>query len=308
MTLRVSGLAAVGHVLLDYVGQASREARVLLEGRSSPAHVDPAAMADIVRKLDEDRDADRAWRVGGGAALAAKAWAELGLPAALAGCVGRDEGGTLLRRELGRAGIELALFESDKPTGRFCRFDTPEGEKIVASPSAARDIRRFDIPDRFFRKGWVLHIDGLLVDERDWLGRLGARAKASGMVVSMDVSTPFNAANRAEALIEFAEGYCDFVFANEREWEALGPGASGRDFSGSATVWVVKRGKRGASALERGEWTERPVARVLEPEDDVGAGDAFAAGFLAARLAGEAIAGCLAGGNENAALLLSRRI
>ena len=105
MTLRVSGLAAVGHVLLDYVGQASREARVLLEGRSSPAHVDPAAMADIVRKLDEDRDADRAWRVGGGAALAAKAWAELGLPAALAGCVGRDEGVSLLRWYLVLAGI-----------------------------------------------------------------------------------------------------------------------------------------------------------------------------------------------------------
>ncbi len=317
MSLHGMGLVAVGHVLLDYIGQAYGDAASLIEPFPSHTHVDPATMAEIVRSLSRDKKSLSRWRSGGGSANAVKAWARLGLPANLVGCVGRDDGAALLRQELsgtlpnqesGQAGIEPILFESDKPTGRFCRFDTPGGKKIVASPAAARDIRRFDIPEKLFVEGSILHIDGLLIDNPAWLDNIASRAIAAGMIVSLDVSTPFNAMRRGAEIVEFALRRCDFVFANEAEWGALCRAAPGEFFAGSDTVWVVKRGADGASALEKGRWIEEPAARICRPEDDIGAGDAFAAGFLAARMEGEAAAGCLARGNENAALLLSGRM
>jgi sugar/nucleoside kinase (ribokinase family) len=312
-----AGLLAVGHVLLDYVGKASDEAAPFLKNLPSPAHVDAAAMAEIVKALaNKDGQSLWGWRSGGGATLTAKTWARLGLPAVLVGCVGHDEGAALLRQELGaafpgevqsQAGIQLKLFESDKPTGRFCFLDTPQGKKIIASPSAARDVRRFDIPEKYFIRGWVLHIDGLLIDALAWLERHVKRAKSAGMVVSMDLSTSFNAARRGKELFSFAEYYCDVVFANEKEWEALNQVEHPWVFSNSGTIWVVKRGKRGASALENSCWIDKPVAQIIELNDDVGAGDAFAAGFLAARMKGESTMNCLAGGNESAAGFLSQR-
>jgi sugar/nucleoside kinase (ribokinase family) len=301
-----SGLLAVGHVLLDYVGDISGEIATMLDTLSTPAHVGAAEMADIAAAIDRHQGSGGRWRAGGGAALTAMAWTRMGSTAVLAGCVGRDEGGILFRQKSG--GIELCLAESDKPTGRFCRFLVPEGEKIVASPSAARDIRGFAIPDRYFRSGWVLHVDGLLIDDQAWLGRIANRAREAGMMVSIDISTSSNAAHKGKELTEFAREHCDLVFANEKEWNILKECKPAPDFSGSTTTWVVKMGEKGSSALERGDWISRPVARILEPEDDIGAGDAFAAGFLAARLKGGSTARCLDMGNENAALLLSGRM
>lgn len=59
---------------------------------------------------------------------------------------------------------------------------------------------------------------------------------------------------------------------------------------------VVKDGAGGAYALEAGELTYAP-SLPLTPVDTTGAGDAFGAGFLAARLEGRPLAECLQWGN-----------
>jgi ribokinase len=56
---------------------------------------------------------------------------------------------------------------------------------------------------------------------------------------------------------------------------------------------VVKLGAEGALAID-GDAVVRVAARPVEPVDSTGAGDSFDAGFLAARLAGESLAGALA--------------
>jgi len=308
MALLGSGVVALGHVLIDCVGRVSGEVLNILDHLSSPAHVDAALMEKITEALDANaQEPPLSRRAGGGAAVTAKACSSQGLPAVLLGCVGRDAGARFLLKELDLPGVELRFFESDKPTGRFCCFDTPKGRKIVASPQAARDIRRYSIPEDCLKQGWVLHIDGLLIDEPEWLRGIAERAKAAGMAVSMDVSTSFNAAKSMAELLAFARQYCDLVFANEEEWERLIHGVELEHSAARSCVWVIKKAERGASALKNGEWTHKVAVEKLRISDDIGAGDAFAAGFLATWLAGEAIAFCLARGNESAALLLSQR-
>ena len=56
---------------------------------------------------------------------------------------------------------------------------------------------------------------------------------------------------------------------------------------------VITKGPDGASAIEDGERVEIPAAPVGEVVDTTGAGDLFAAGFLAARCKGASLERCL---------------
>ena len=68
---------------------------------------------------------------------------------------------------------------------------------------------------------------------------------------------------------------------------------------------VVTRGAEGAMALSGGEGIEVPAAAVREVVDTTGAGDLFAAGFLAARARGHDLAKCLETGSIAAAEIIS---
>jgi len=296
------GIMTLGHVLVDGIGSASKAFLDRYGHLPSPIHIDPEGMEELRAFLageGKGSGADVSWSLGGGAAVAARTAGALGFHAEVWASVGRDEGGRFLAEELAAAGVEARFFLSGKPTGLFCSLGTQEGKrKLIVSPGAARDVRLVRIPSGALRPGWVFHIDGLLIDEILWLSSLAERAKAAGMVLSMDISTEGNAKTHGRALRDFAEKYCDLVFANEKEFEAMG-GSPDPD-ADSGTAWVVKRGGRGAALLRGGRWIEA-AAFHREPVDDTGAGDVFSAGFLCARLEGRTVPECLRFGNAVAA-------
>ncbi len=72
-----------------------------------------------------------------------------------------------------------------------------------------------------------------------------------------------------------------------------------------AETVVVKRGPRGAAALTREGWTHRP-AEGVRVVDTTGAGDAFDAAFLVARLGGAPVEEALGRGNQLGARVACR--
>ncbi|HEY4070775.1 MAG TPA: PfkB family carbohydrate kinase, partial [Sphingomicrobium sp.] len=68
---------------------------------------------------------------------------------------------------------------------------------------------------------------------------------------------------------------------------------------------VITRGAEGALAVEAGERAEVSAAPVANVVDTTGAGDLFAAGFLAARLRGRPLKACLDAGAVAAAEVIS---
>jgi sugar/nucleoside kinase (ribokinase family) len=68
---------------------------------------------------------------------------------------------------------------------------------------------------------------------------------------------------------------------------------------------VVTRGAAGAVAVENGQRADAPAAPVSQVVDTTGAGDLFAAGFLAARCRGRALKSCLEAGAIAAAEVIS---
>jgi 2-dehydro-3-deoxygluconokinase len=112
--------------------------------------------------------------------------------------------------------------------------------------------------------------------------------------------------DRDPSVLRTLANAADIVFAGDDEaelvWGTSKPSEIRSILPGPATL-VVKHGERGATLIEDGTEVFEPALRVdvVEP---VGAGDAFAAGFLAATLAGESPLRRLRNGHLQAAVAL----
>jgi ribokinase len=243
-------------------------------------------MVDVVARAEGPlaRGSDTPARVsvsGGGSAANVAAWAAaLGTPVALACRVGDDERGRMAVDELLRGGVRLhTSVDRERPTGTCVVLVEPGGERSMLPDPGANDAPA-ELPDAWLGPGGHLHVVGYaLLRDGARPGALAAieRARVAGMTVSVDPSSW--ALIRPGAIPDV-----DLLLPNEREAEVLGPHGD----------MVVKLGAAGA------RWGDVHVpAEPVEVVDTTGAGDAFAAGLLSARLAGagrrEALeAGCAA--------------
>ncbi len=302
MNLGNKGIVAVGMVLLDGIGSATEKIAEWLGDLPMPAHVAASRMAALRERLILER-AEIEWRAGGGVSNLARAAGAIGLPVEVWGCVGDDADGASIAASLSGEGALPRLIKRRASTGVFCSLACPDGaRRIVVSPGAAPDIAHASFPDDAFHRGWALFLDGLLAAEPDSMDSLAERARSEGMLVAMDLSTPGNVAARRETLLRFAARRCDFIFANEAEFAAAYEG--GGPDPADETAWVIKRGERGAALLRHGTLIEEAPRERLSLRDDIGAGDAFAAGFLGAALEGLDGRESLRRGNATAAAAL----
>jgi ribokinase len=258
-------------------------------------------MADVVAAASGPlaRGSDTPARVrfaGGGSAANVAAWlAFAGARVALVGRVGDDERGRAAVAELRTAGVDVrAEVDGERPTGCCVVIVEAGGERTMLPDAGANDAP-VSVPDDLLTGH--LHVSGYaLLRAGSRPGALAAleRARAAGMTTSLDLSS--------WALLEAGalDGVrVDLVRANADEAAALArdvaaPGAAAGPLLAIAPEVVITLGSRGAV------WTDGHASRRVEAPpatvlDTTGAGDAFTAGFLAARGAGarEALAaGC----------------
>jgi ribokinase len=224
-------------------------------------------MVDVVARVDGPlaRGSDTAAQVsvtGGGSAANVAAWAAaLGARVTFVCRVGDDDRGRAAIAEL--HGVDVrATVDPDRPTGTCVVLVEPGGERTMLPDTGANDGPLGEIP-----LGDHLHLTGYsLLRDGPRASALAAieRARGAGMTVSVDPSS--------WALIRPAAiPAVDLLLPNEQEAEVLGERGD----------MAVKLGAAGA------RWGDVHVPAVaVEVVDTTGAGDAFAAGLLTARLAG----------------------
>ncbi len=247
--------------------------------------------------------------------------ARLGRRVAFVGRVGADGLGTRILRALRGEGVDVSglVVDPAAPTGVMIRERRGIGPAEVfyaragsaGSRLAASDVSAAEARGDFATARW-LHLTGitpaLSPSCRAAIATALETGRAAGLTVSLDLNLRRRLWTELEAATILAElaARVDVVIADEDEARVV-TGAS-RDALpetlaaallalGPALV-ALKLGSRGSLGLERGASPAvvpgLPVPVVVDP---VGAGDAFCAGFIAARLDGLVLADALAWGN-----------
>lgn len=234
--------------------------------------------------------------VGGAESNVAIGVSRLGGRATWVGRVGDDEFGKLILRTLRAEGVDVsgAVVDAGAATSLMLKERRTSDRARVTyyrsdGPGARLEPR--DVPSAVVAAAGVLHVTGITLalsrSAYDTVFATVRAARAAGVPVSLDVNhraSLWSAADAREA-IEAILPSVDHCFIGHREAAYLGydgePAEIGRRLGalGPETV-IVKLGARGAVAVEDGVLHEVAPA-VVSAIDPVGAGDAFAAGYLA---------------------------
>ena len=246
-----------------------------------------------------------ALRFAGAESNFAIALARLGVDVAWVSRLGRDSFGDLIEAGLAHEGVDLRWVTRDAAaTGLFCKWRSG-GRTSVVLPTCGLCCLAA-APER--RAGRGARGGAARAPDRDHDGDLGERARARaglarrarerGACVLFDPNfrpalpdTPAAAAARQRAVLP----YVDWYLCGETEAELLWP-------DGEIPVrTVIRVGGRGAIV----DGVEVAPPRTVTVVDEVGAGDAFAAGFAYGLLQGWAPPACAHAGHVIAACALA---
>ena len=252
--------------------------------------------------------AARVFRARGGSAANVAALAAPLVPTRFIGRGGADAAGAALADDLAAAGVDVRVQRGGR-TGTVVLLVDAEGERTMfPDRGASAELAEVE-------SGWLddvawLHLPAYGLERepmRAELLRLAALARAVGARISVDASSTGLLAGIgvARALDLVRAIRADVLLANEDEAALLGLAGGGAVAASVAPIVVIKHGPLPTDIVEAGELVARvDVAPVDEIRDLTGAGDAFAAGFIAATLRGSDLATACRAGHERAASVL----
>ncbi len=272
----------------------------------TPAHAESLATADDLRL-----------HVGGAESNVASHTAALGIPSAWVSAVGDDVLGERVRRVIAGRGVDVRWVgvDPDAPTGVYFK-DPGRGVLYYRRGSAASRMSPQSIVDVPLEDAAVVHVSGITSALSPtcaaMMDAVVERVASADALLSFDVNhraALWQPGAAAPALLALARR-ADVVFVGLDEahtvWGCDTP-ADVRELLPEPALLVVKDGDVGATESSRtddGEATTFVPAIATDVVEPVGAGDAFAAGYLAALLRGADAAGRLAAGHERAHLVL----
>ncbi|MEV7791478.1 sugar kinase [Streptomyces sp. NPDC087512] len=238
---------------------------------------------------------DRA--IGGAESNVACVLAAAGHTARWVGRVGADGFGDHLVEAIGAYGVDVSAVSRDtaRPTGVYFRTaqDRATDAHEVAyyrAGSAASAMSAGNMDLDAVHAGRVLHLSGITAALSAGcleLMRLLTARRPGRPLVSFDVNHRpglWRDRDGLGVLLELARG-ADIVFVGEDEAWGLGGPEAVRAALPEPDVLVVKQGGTGATAFH-GPHAAFVPALTVDVVAAVGAGDAFAAGFLSATLRG----------------------
>ena len=232
---------------------------------------------------------------GGSAANTMSGLAQLGIEAGFLSKIGNDEVGRFFEKQMTETHVTPLMLKSETPTGRVQALVTTDGERTFATClGAAAEMCADDIRPELF-EGWdIFYVEGYLVANPTMLDKAITTAKAAGLKIAIDLASYNVVEESRDYFMQLIENSVDYVFANEHEALALTgmEPLQALDFLASrCEIAVVKVGAKGAYIKRGNEMVTIPPmkANVI---DTNGAGDMWAAGFMAGLVKGENLEKC----------------
>lgn len=254
--------------------------------------VSPAGRLRHARSLDVG--------VGGAESNVAIGLARLGVPTRWVSLLGDDEVGQTVLDRVRAEGVDTSAVRrvGGYPTGMYLRERVGSTVRgfYYRQGSAASTLAPGAIDPQDLQDATWLHLTGitpaLSAECAAFVGWVAEEARKAGLKVSYDVNYRSRLwdANSARTFTTSILPRVDLLLVGTEEgrvlWSWDGDEAMARWFAeqGPSEV-VLKRGSAGAACWSDGSFTEAPAFEVSQV-DPIGAGDAFAAGYLFAHLRG----------------------
>ena len=312
MTEPTLDLVAIGNAIVDVIAQAD-DGFLAREGldKGSMRLIDEDVSESLYARMGPGREIS-----GGSAANTAAGMAALGARCAFIGQVAEDQLGEVFAHDIRANGIrfDIAPRPGSPSTARCLILVTPDAQRTMNTfLGASQYLPEQALDAALIGSAAILYLEGYLWDPAEPRAAMRAAiamAREAGRKVAFTLSDAFCIDRHRgdfRALIE--TGQIDILFANKAEIKSL---VEVDDFEAavvavapSVPLLVVTRSEHGAIAVERGRRHSCPAEPVEKVIDTTGAGDLFAAGFLAGHVRGRGVDECLAMGAVAAAEVIS---
>lgn len=305
-------IVAIGDAIVDVIATADDdfvERHGLVRGGMQLLNADQAD--ELYAAMGPAREIS-----GGSAANSMAGAAALGLNVAFVGQLADDQLGAIFTHDMVSLGVrfETPPLPAPPPTGRCLIIVTPDAQRTMNTcPGASHELTPAALDQEMIRSASITFLEGYLWGpERPRAAMLEAAriAHSAGRTVAFTLSESLCLGDRREGVRGMIEaGTVDILFGNEDEVRDLTGCGEFADciesLSRHVSTLVITRGAEGAVAVEKGDRAEMAAAPVGRIVDTTGAGDLFAAGFLAARCRGRELKACLETGAIAAAEVIS---
>jgi 2-dehydro-3-deoxygluconokinase len=228
--------------------------------------------------------------------------------------LGDDEFGRVILNRLRGEGVDVSqvVMDAAAPTGLVIRERREVGPVDVLyyrRGSAASRLSPSDLSEEYIASARYLILSGitpaLSASARATVFAAAEMGRAAGVTVVLDPNMRFKlwSADEARTVIRDLCGHADIVLPGLDEAQLLTSEADPRTAAEALLrlgprMVVVKLGAEGALAVTPETDAASPATLVPRVVDPVGAGDAFAAGFVTGQIRGMDLAESLALGNR----------
>jgi sugar/nucleoside kinase (ribokinase family) len=296
MTAPRLDVLAIGNAIVDVIADADDrflESQGLHKG--------------MMRLIDES-EAERLYAAmgpgrelsGGSAGNTAAGLAALGCKAGFIGQVADDQLGAIYQHDIESLGVDFIIpARADVgATARSLILVTPDAQRTMNTfLGAAQMLDRSDVDPAEVAEAGIIYLEGYLWDPpapRAAMERAIEAAHAAGRKVAFTLSDTFCVDRHRDGFWQLLrDGKIDILFANEAEAAAMAEDsdldAAIARIAAEVPMLVVTRSEAGATAIagtERADVPAEPIDRLV---DTTGAGDLFAAGFLAGQARGKSL-------------------
>jgi sugar/nucleoside kinase (ribokinase family) len=229
---------------------------------------------------------------GGSAANTIVGVGSFGVKSAYIGKVRNDALGAHFTHDIRATGVDFETSHAtDGPaTGRCFVYVTPDGERTMNTYlGASTFLSPPDVDEALVRGAGVIYLEGYMWDRpaaKSAFQKAARIAHEAGNRVALTLSDSFCVDRfRTEFLDLMRSGLVDTIFSNTEEVLSLYQTA---DFAAAlgalraeGVLGIVTRSEKGSIVLDGSETREVPAFHIDRVVDTTGAGDLFAAGFLA---------------------------
>ena len=238
---------------------------------------------------------------GGSVANTCAIAAGLGARVAYLGKVAEDQLGEVFRHDITNAGVHFptSALKDGVPTARCLILVTSDGQRTMNTYlGACVAFGISDLDDALINDSAILYLEGYLFDPpaaQAAFRRAAAMARQAGRRVALSLSDAFCVDRHRAAFRDLLTGGVDMLFANEAEISSLyecNTFAEAMEHARWDVPLAALTRSEAGSVIIKGSETYPIAAEPARVVDTTGAGDAYAAGFLAGFAAGRSLPSC----------------